>query len=73
MAFVDDDDDDNENSFSIRKIKAETGFLNDEADENDDETASTFGDKYVGDNNRNDADSVADQAVNEMKHDILKK
>ena len=73
MTFVDDDDDDNENSFSIRKIKAETGFLNDEADENDDETASTFGDKYVGDNiHKNDANSVADQAVNEMKHDILK-
>ena len=27
--FDDDDDDDNENSFSIRRIKKETGFLDD--------------------------------------------
>ena len=27
--FDDDDDDDNENSFSIRRIKKETGFLED--------------------------------------------
>jgi hypothetical protein len=27
--FEDDDDDDNENSFSIRKIKKETGFAED--------------------------------------------
>ena len=63
-----DDDDDNENSFSIRKIKAETGFLNGEADENDDETASTFGDKYVGDTIADaDTESNVGQAVPDAK------
>ena len=57
-----DDDDDNENSFSIRKIKAETGFLNDEdsMDKIDAETAST-----VADNDVEDPASVVDQLVSE--------
>merc|ERR1719242_2559878 len=70
-ALFEDDDDDNENSFSIRKIKAETGFVNDEDDENDDETASTFGDKYVGDANKDiDTGSVVDQVVSEVNKNV---
>ncbi len=42
--FDDDDDDDNENSFSIRAIKKETGFLEDQ-DEATNQTSATNDDK----------------------------
>ena len=67
-ALFEDDDDDNENSFSIRKIKAETGFLNDEdsMDKIDAETASAFGDNDKDD----DTASVVDQMVAGVKANI---
>lgn len=44
-ALFDDDDDDNENSFSIRQIKKETGFLDD--DENTNQTTATDTDELL--------------------------
>ena len=40
-ALFDDDEDDNENSFSIRKIKKDTGFLDEESNQSRDELPSS--------------------------------